>query len=684
MKPASRKNIDAVLSDVRHPKKSWKATSKALEREAKDFFKQPKQKELVIEMKPRHSLKKATIFSSLAALIILTVFSLYLWNFKNEAVASSLSIYENIKFAVLSLTDLKTDSAESSLNEAQAELDALQGKAGFLGILPILKQIPETIGQVNELTRRMSSINDKVSAMKVDGLKILFGGGDSNFVASVKSIREDVVYVDNSVADLRNKALKFGALPEDASQNYLLLNTRADRFINGLDGLIELLEKPGQTHLVLVFENPSEIRPAGGFVGSYADLILEDGVVKNIEVDDIYRPDRFLDLKIIPPKQLQSITSTWGARDANWFFNFPDSAEKTIEILQASSIYEDEKIVFEGVVAVNVRVMEDILRIIGPIEIDKYDLVLNEDNFLKEVQYEVEAGRDKIPGQNPKKVLKFILPKVLENIDNLDNGGKRVLADTLAYRLANKDIKFYFKDPRLQNIVSEFGLGGEVYKLSANWNGDYLGVVNTNVAGGKTDVFMSQNVQLVSKIGTDGTVTDNLTITRSHNGKNEKESWYRQLNQNFIKIFTPPGSKIIGLKGSSVKTIKPLVNYAKSGYVVDEDLASIENTEEVLKEFDAFSYVENNKKVFATWFNVKAGESRELHLTYVGQDKVNLVPGSTFEFVMDKQSGVESKFYYILEAPPGFKFRETGDFIYSYKSDSIPSRLSIKLTLDKM
>ncbi len=80
------------------------------------------------------------------------------------------------------------------------------------------------------------------------------------------------------------------------------------------------------------------MRPAGGFWGSYANVILEGGSVKTIDVDDIYRPDRFLDLKVVPPKQLQGTTPNWGARDANWFFNFPDSAEKLMEFLQASSV----------------------------------------------------------------------------------------------------------------------------------------------------------------------------------------------------------------------------------------------------------------------------------------------------------------------------------------------------------
>lgn len=683
MKPISRKNVHPILADVRH-QKSWGATSRALEKEAKDFFRQKPQESLVIKPRSRGLFTKSAIYTVIGIFIITGAFSGYLWNFKNKAMVSGHSIYDSLKSAVTSLSNLQIDSADSSIKDAQKQLTDLQASVSLFSLVPILKEIPNTIGQVNEVTVKLSNINKNIGHIKLEGVKLLLGKGDSQLLDVLKSIKGDMEFINNSVGDLRNKAFQFGALPAEASQNYLALDTKADRFGSSLDALIELLEKQGATHLLMVFENPSEIRPGGGFVGSYADVILENGSIKSIDVDDIYHPDRFSDLKTVPPKQLQAITTNWGARDANWFFNFPDSAEATINMIQSSSLYEDEGIKFDGVIAVNVRVMEDFLQLIGPIKIDEYNMVLTQDNFLKEVQAEVEAGRDKIPGQNPKKVLKFIMPKVLEGLQELSEGDKSLLINGLAYRLANKDIKFYFKDTRLESIVAELGLSGQVYEAQANWNGDYLAVVDTNIAGGKTDAFVNQKIELASKINSQGVLINNLTVTRSHYGQNEKESWYKQTNQNFIKVFTPLGSKLVALTGSTPKTVKPAINYAKSGYSVDAKLAAIEGTEEVLKEFNAYSYIESGKKVFGSWFNLPAGQTKAMSLTYSGQDKIDVKSGTVFEFVMDKQAGVESKFDYILEAPEGFAWRETGDFIYHYKTDSIRSRLYIKLTLDEI
>ncbi len=684
MKPSSKKNIRPVLSDVKEPRARAVKTA-PVSREARNLFKLKTGAPLVIKSSKLGFWRKAVLVALAIMVTAALGFGWYLWNFKNEAFTSASSVYENLKSAVGSLINLENNSADSSLKSAEEEITELQSRASFFSIFPILSEIPKTISQIHGLTVRLMSVNGNMGVLKVEGFRMLFGGGGKEFTNLLKSLKADISAIDATVNDLRNKAFRFGAQSFPVSDEYLSLDVKTDRLVNGLDAFIELLEKPGVTHFVMVFENPSEMRPAGGFTGSYADIILEGGSVKTIDVDDIYRPDKFLDLKIIPPKQLQGVTPDWGVRDANWFFNFPDSAEKIMELLQASSVYEDQGVTFDGVIAVNVRVMEDILKIVGPVEIPEYKMILDDKNFLREVQLEVEAGRDKKPGQNPKKVLKFILPEVLKKLSNLDDAEKKILIDTLSYRLANKDVKFYFKDKRIQNIISEAGLGGEVYVIPAAWNGDYLAVVDTNIAGGKTDAFMAQTIGLVSKIAGDGAITDNLTITRTHSGQNEKDSWYRQTNQNFIKIFTPLGSKLIALTGNTPKIVKPLVSdYEKRGYAVDEDLAVVESTEVRQPADNTYLYKEAGKTVFGTWFNTPPGKTKELILTYTSERKINLKPGTRFQFVLDKQSGVESQFDYILEAPPGFKWREANDFIYRYKSDTIPSRLTIDLTLEKM
>ncbi|HEY4497056.1 MAG TPA: DUF4012 domain-containing protein, partial [Candidatus Paceibacterota bacterium] len=498
---------------------------------------------------------------------------------------------------------------------------------------------------------------------------------------SLKKVDERLVDLKEKGSYLRNLVYKFDALTPDMNSEYLNLSMDLDYAISGLRAIIGFLDDQSPKHIVVIFENPSEIRPGGGFFGSYADLIIQNGAIKEINVDDIYRPDKFSDFKVVPPLHLQGVTTLWGARDANWFFDFRKSASKIMLFLEESDIFKDNGIQFDGVIAINVRLVEDILKIIGDIDLPEYDLVLNSDNFLREVQYEVEAGRDKIPGQNPKKILSVITPRLIEALKNLEDEDKIKFLDDLNYRLSNKDIKFFFEDENLQNFVAKAGADGAVFETSKNFNGDYLAVVSANVAGGKSDYFIKQIINLNSRIDSSGMINNSLSITRTHSGEKEKEWWYRAQNNNFIKIFTTAGSKLIDVDGNSVKTITPSVDYKKSGYLVDKDLEEVEGSKELLAHLNTGVYRESGKTVFGTWFNVPAGKSKNLQLIYESSRKISLSNKVNYQFVLDKQSGVDSAFEYAIEAPAGFKWLESDSNLFKYSADNTESRLIINLTL---
>ena len=43
----------------------------------------------------------------------------------------------------------------------------------------------------------------------------------------------------------------------------------------------------------------------------------------------------------------------------------------------------------------------------------------------------------------------------------------------------------YFRDWRLENFADELGISGNVLELPDGFSGDYLAVVNANIAGGE-------------------------------------------------------------------------------------------------------------------------------------------------------------------------------------------------------
>ena len=77
-------------------------------------------------------------------------------------------------------------------------------------------------------------------------------------------------------------------------------------------------------------------------------------------------------------------------------------------------------------VSINTNVLATILDITGPISVPGYDLELDSENFLKEIQYEVEA-EDKNRGRIRKSFVGFA-PILMDKLVNLGGPQKSFIA----------------------------------------------------------------------------------------------------------------------------------------------------------------------------------------------------------------------------------------------------------------
>ena len=333
--------------------------------------------------------------------------------------------------------------------------------------------------------------------------------------------------------------------------------------------------------------------------------------------------------------------------------------------------------------ALNANVVADVLKAVGPIDVPGYGVTVTSENFLLTVREEVDEARDEEPKENPKQILAAIAPIIMERLQDIDSTKKRQLVFDLLSRAFSKDIKFYFRDSELQDFVEDTPFSGKVFEIPEVFSGDYLAVVNSNIAGGKSDLFIEQSITLESRIAGSGRLSNTLVISRRHFGENEEQSLYRADNQNYIKVFTMPHAVLQSADGVTPKDVKPRINYASVGYAVDSVLASIESTHTFFPGLNVDRYIESGKNVFGAWFSTPAGETSELKLEYKS-DGALVHERGRFQFVMDKQSGVESILRYRVHAPPGDIWRGSNDSVYEYNLDKLSDgRLVINLTLVK-
>ncbi|MFZ2882423.1 MAG: DUF4012 domain-containing protein, partial [Candidatus Moraniibacteriota bacterium] len=190
--------------------------------------------------------------------------------------------------------------------------------------------------------------------------------------------------------------------------------------LNVLDKLVEsFTQKDGKVKtFMLLLQNNMELRPGGGFLGQYAIIKIKDGEVTSSYFEDANLLDQRISAKIPTPYPFERMMQlkNWKFRDSNFSPDFPTNVEKAKYFYRLSGMGADN---FEGVIAINSQVLNDILKITGPITVPGYSVEFNSDNaFLKleeivEKQYILNPDIDT---QNRKTIMKKILPILIDKL----------------------------------------------------------------------------------------------------------------------------------------------------------------------------------------------------------------------------------------------------------------------------
>lgn len=578
-------------------------------------------------------------------------------DFKENAAVTINLIGANFREAAERLEAFDPEGAGAALALVSQQLRYLRSQTDEFGWLKnFLSDLPAAFNRLAELTALAAKTADDFNYLKSDAVGLMLYQKGEALIGLLERLQNNSRQMAELIGQLeeQTRGLNY-PLPAELGP----LKTKLYLTEQTLLPLIDWLKNPTPQHLLLLFQNPSEIRPAGGFLGSYADVVFDRGSLVNLEVRDIYDSDGQLDSKIIPPEPLQEITVNWGSRDANWFFDFPTSARKVIQFLEASKIYKERGTEWSGAIALNVRVIEDLLRLTGPVDLPEKGLTVDDRNFLTEVQREVETAKNKT-------ILKLMTPIIFERLAKLSPQQKESFLRELGGRLKNKDIMLYFEDLVMEAQIKNWRAGGEMLDLPPDFSGNYLAVVNANVGGGKSDAFIKQLISLSAELGTDGLAKNRLIIKRRHEGQNQPDPWYKKDNLDFIQILAPKEAELISLTGGSGKTITPLMDYGSSDYKNDPDLLNWAQGGHL------------GKKTFSSWLRLSAGETGQLAAEYTTGYQT---AGGRYQFIYEKQSGVETELELNLQAPPGFFWQESNSSKFYREVKSPEARLILELNL---
>lgn len=579
-------------------------------------------------LKPRPRLvflKSAAIFSLTAVAIILPLKLYGNWQFfeglkERVAVSAQAAFYEAwsarraIEQKDFAEADRHFSQASASFVAANEELKKVNGL--LLVLVGLLPNEQARLAAEAENILRAGNLGSAIAADLAKSLDSLFGRRDD--VDLIDALAEFGVYVDAASAksvELNRilSGINSHAVPEAYQEDFIYLQSRVKFLSVSLKELSAMVGKLriflGEAYdkrYLLIFQNNTEARASGGFMGSFAVVDFRRGKIKSLTAPGggTYDTEGGLLRSVQAPPPLQLLRARWHMWDANWWPDWPMSARKIMWFYEQSG-----GTTVDGVISLTPEVVIRLINEVGPIELPKeFNAVVTADNFMEVVQSFAEQKYG--PTNTPKQIIGALMDGIITKIEASHNQDLWLrIISIIEQSLDEKHLLLYFNEAELQSVVADLGWDGRLKETA----GDYLSVVNSNIGGGKSDAKIRQTIELTTNILSDGSLINHLKIIRDHQAiRGEEFSGVR--NVDWLRIYVPLGSKLLEANGFRIPDAS-YFDQVESYWEKDPDLHN-ELTAKIHHDGQTLIYREKDKTVFANWSMVDPGEAAVINLTY--------------------------------------------------------------------
>ncbi len=555
-------------------------------------------------------------------------------NFQNayrlgqEGKANLSSAIYNLKGQSWGKASQKADLANNNFNAALEELSGarknlLIKKIGFLErqvddleyLLKTTEIISRSLARAADLAAEFSKLNPETASENLLALP------SENKASLLRLIYESEPELNGLKANLNiallniNKIHKIGILWPLYSEisEYRLQLEEAVNLLEEIGPLSKLLLAlggyPEENNLLIILQNNDELRPSGGFIGSFGLATMKNGDISSLITKDSYH----LDMPAVgkwqlePPFPIKKYlgVENWYLRDANWSPDWPSAARKIREIyLGESRAIGNPDTDFSAIIALNPDFIADLIKIVGPITIDNETYA--SENFQTLLQYTVEVSyKDKdISSWDRKNVINDLVGELKNRLFKLPMDKWPELIKTISANIEQKDIQIYFTDENLQTISDNLKASGEIKKTDS----DFLMVVDANLAAFKSDAVVKKGITY-DLYNNDGQANASLSLRYRHEGGFD---WRTTRYRSYTRVYLPLGSRFVSVSGLDNRT---------ADWSVSDD-------------------AELDKTIFAFFFTVEPGTNKEIIIHYSLPEKISQqITAESYELLVQKQSG---------------------------------------------
>lgn len=483
--------------------------------------------------------------------------------------------------------DENYDAMKSNLQDMKTEMQSLNSSLSWLFWVRV---IPYYGGMYSDALHFSAAANDELDAAQVifnslDPYKEELGfnnvdAPNHDRIAQVAKILDKVVpELDTVEPQLKAASDEVSSIDTskypDTFRQYKVKSyvAMAKEYIQGiytavsqskpaLEIIPSALGVPDAKTYLLLFQNDNELRPTGGFLTAYSLLTIDQGHLSPSASEDIYKLDgqlvnnckvKYCDLSApsvfakFYPEADGSIRTTWTMRDSNFSPDVPTSMQ-TFERMYK---YVNPNLPYDGIILVDTKALINLLAVTGPVSANGVTYSANTDPRCNcpNVEYELERYTQVIERGDPNR--KGILGPLMEQIMlKLLNASTTMIPKfiTAGIDLANeKHVVFYMHDDKTQKALSDLDWTGEIKAT----NGDYLHISDANLAGGKSNLYLTESVNLAIDTKSGNKTRHTLTVT--YKNPEPYNSWLNGTNRDYIRIYVPEGSTLVFSSGSEYK-----------------------------------------------------------------------------------------------------------------------------------
>lgn len=615
----------------------------------------------------RPAFRAGSAFVSAALLTLLPIFTVAsvrsLVRAKGDVVASASVALGHLNIAKARAASFDFGAATQEFQQANVAFDqagsSLDQVNGFLrGVLRLVPGSALASGEyllaAGKALSEAGSLAGNLLGPTTNGLEVS-GTTDHPQLAvqfDLPKLKEGMVQVEEKLqqANTALKHVSINRVPAAQREQVRQAQTQIATIVEQLPQLnrvvdlgVSFLGYGQEKEYLLAFENNAELRPAGGFLGSLALVAVKNGQLRVVEVPGRgpYELDTPSTTPLIPPGPIQYINGVWKIQDANWWPDFPTSAEKIMWFYEQSRGFP-----VDGVIALTPDVVQGLLALTGPIDMQaSYGITVTADSFPAQTQREVELNYDKAANK-PKQFIADLLPILLQRTLAMAPSHWSDLFATLDHNLSAKQILIALREQSSKDALNALGWSGRIREAPQ----DYLSLVLANIAGGKTDRVIQNTITDFVDVQADGSMVATVSLTRKHNGVSGEE-FTGQRNLSYVQLYAPVGSQLLAVQGFSridPALLRPLDPKA----VVDVDLQRIEGTATISEATATRITTEFGKTVYGNWIEVQPGEEKTITFRY--RLPFTWFSGQgTYQLLVQKQPGsVDTPVKVALTPPP--------------------------------